>query len=538
MQAINISVDFSETREMRSSLRKYRPIVVILLATILMVVLTYGVLEIGSLDTIVNKRTTLPVMVTVPVTRREGTDEKPEHQFDEGVLREVRQLEGGEWKIVFSRINPQSVGTVHHLDANNAVPRDTAAGLQVVPLHPEQRAGPQALTRMTDEEQKAENREVEFGVEQKTGYGEEQRADYDEEQRADYDEEQRAVDNRQGREILEEVELTVSDKSEDNALRMDKSRQQLDPQVPALNKHPDVPAEIPQLRTETPPLKVTPTGVMPRSIRQAMQPRDHWRKHLENLKFSAQKSMRSSYTQPQKQQRARESEPKSHDQAQYHKDQQYDRPDFSIKPYFSFPLSQYTNPMATVLQSEWVHSLQEYLITLGTSSKQVSIVTANWEHEVVLLNWLISAFLVARPPVENVLVLSLSRKLYELLKSKNIPVIFIDPPAIIGSSAAHIIRTAFTQVHIVRLSLFRLLNHWGYDVVMYDSDAIPLKNPQPLFDKYPEASLIGSAGRGPENIMAVWGRTICTGVLLLRSSSVMGKEFLILSRIVEPVYTC
>jgi len=120
MQAINISVDFSETREMRPSLRKYRPIVVILLATILVVVLTYGVLEIGSLDTIVNKRTTLPVMVTVPVTRREGLDEKPENQFDEGVLREVRQLEGGEWKIVFSRINPQSVGTVHHLDANNA----------------------------------------------------------------------------------------------------------------------------------------------------------------------------------------------------------------------------------------------------------------------------------------------------------------------------------------------------------------------------------------------------------------------------------
>jgi len=96
MQAINISVDFSETREMRPSLRKYRPIVVILLATILVVVLTYGVLEIGSLDTIVNKRTTLPVMVTVPVTRREGLDEKPENQFDEGVLREVRQLEGGE----------------------------------------------------------------------------------------------------------------------------------------------------------------------------------------------------------------------------------------------------------------------------------------------------------------------------------------------------------------------------------------------------------------------------------------------------------
>ena len=80
----------------------------------------------------------------------------------------------------------------------------------------------------------------------------------------------------------------------------------------------------------------------------------------------------------------------------------------------------------------------------------------------------------------------------------------------------------FLQIHIVRLTFFRLMSHWGYDVVMYDSDAVVLKNPQPLFDANEEVELVGSAGKGPDSIGHVWGRTICTGVLLMRSSPDLG----------------
>lgn len=194
--------------------------------------------------------------------------------------------------------------------------------------------------------------------------------------------------------------------------------------------------------------------------------------------------------------------------------------DFTVKPYLSFPLPQFTR--SDVLQCEWVESLKTYLSSL--KSKQISIVTASWEHKVVVLNWLISALVVAKPPLENVLVLSLSKALHHLLQSKNISSIFVDPKTIISNSATHLIRTTFSQVHIVRLTFFRLINHWGFDIVMYDSDAIILKNPQPLFDKYPGVELVGSAGKGPESISGVWGRTICTGVLLLRSSAAMGKR--------------
>ena len=67
------------------------------------------------------------------------------------------------------------------------------------------------------------------------------------------------------------------------------------------------------------------------------------------------------------------------------------------------------------------------------------------------------------------------------------------------------------------------MSHWNYDVVMYDSDAVVLKDPQSLFDSYPRVGLIGSTGKGPESIGRIWGRTICTGVLLMRSSPALGR---------------
>ncbi len=208
--------------------------------------------------------------------------------------------------------------------------------------------------------------------------------------------------------------------------------------------------------------------------------------------------------------------------------------DFSIKSYLSVPLPTFTRK--TVLQDNWVRELQNYLRTLKT--KQVSIVTANDEHEVVVLNWLISAIVVSNFSLENTLVLSLSQKLTSLLQSKNIPVVFVDPKSVISNSAKSLIRSGFSQVHIVRLTFFRLINHWGYDLVWYDSDATVLKNPQPLFDKYPEAGLVGSAGQGPSNLAGVWGRTICTGVLLMRSSQKMGEHSSWICRYLNQLACC
>ena len=432
-----------------------RLVVVFLLVVVFTILLTYGILE--------------PEYVYYYRSRNaavrgvsEETQTMSEYRFHEDI-REVRELEAGRWKITFSRIRPESVGT-HHQLAPGSVVSDT--GLQVVTLRPGQLGRLQAQVEMAGLSEEKINEEV-----------------------------------------FEEPKLpTVGEYEDEIGARGDTDMKLKDAEVPTSNTNRDESVATPHWPES--PAQVIQVNA-PQSTKQL---RSHWRRELENLKFS----LSTGKNDIQKQQTSNKTLSLDHTQEQ--------RANFTINSYFSFPLPQYTNPLSTILQSDWVHSLKEYLVTLETGSKQISVVTANWEHEVVLLNWLISAFLVASPPVENVLVLSLSRKLHEMLKSKSIPVIFIDPTTIIRSSATHFIRTAFSQVHVVRLSLFRLLNHWGYDVVMYDSDAIPLKNPQPLFNKYPTASLIGSAGKGPETIMSVWGRTICTGVLLLRSSSVMGKE--------------
>ena len=199
-------------------------------------------------------------------------------------------------------------------------------------------------------------------------------------------------------------------------------------------------------------------------------------------------------------------------------------PKYVVKKYLSLPLPQYSLPVATVLRSQWVHNLQNFLSSHVTAGQlhPVSIVTATIEHEAVLMNWLISANLVASPPLENVLVLTLSVEIEETLRSKDIPLLYIDPLAILNSNGKSTIQTVFSRVHVVRLTVFRLLSHWGVNAVMYDADAIVLKNPLPLFESYSKMDIVGSAGRGPTSLLPAWGRTMCTGVLLMRGNEQMG----------------
>ena len=197
---------------------------------------------------------------------------------------------------------------------------------------------------------------------------------------------------------------------------------------------------------------------------------------------------------------------------------------YVVKAYLSLPLPRYSLPAATVLQSQWVKELQLYLSS-HKDREPISIVTATIEHEAVLLNWLISANLIADPPLKNVLVLAISAEIDELLQSKDIPVIYVSPSTILNTHGKREIRTAFSRVHVVRLTLFRLLSHWGVDAVMYDADAIVLKNPQPLLDAYPKIDIVGSAGRGPAPLLPAWGRTLCTGFMLMRGGIKMGMLF-------------
>ena len=72
----------------------------------------------------------------------------------------------------------------------------------------------------------------------------------------------------------------------------------------------------------------------------------------------------------------------------------------------------------------------------------------------------------------------------------------------------------------MRLTVVRLINHYGYDLVNYDSDAILLKNPQIYFEKHKHTDMIGTFGKGPMGLFKEW---VNTGVLLFRSNQAIGE---------------
>ena len=191
---------------------------------------------------------------------------------------------------------------------------------------------------------------------------------------------------------------------------------------------------------------------------------------------------------------------------------------------FHFPQPHYSKPDRIILKSAWVHSLKDYLDSV--QGKQISLVTSSREHTDVLLNWLISAYLIAKPPLDNVLVLSMDKELHTTLDVHGFSSLYVSAEMVI-SPRANITRV-FSQVHIVRLSVIRLINHLGFDVINYDCDAILLKNPQRLFDSKKDVDLIGTFGRGPITLYKKWGVTLNTGVMMIRANERIGKITLIL----------
>ena len=119
------------------------------------------------------------------------------------------------------------------------------------------------------------------------------------------------------------------------------------------------------------------------------------------------------------------------------------RDQFRVQSTMSWPVPQFTK--TDILQEKWVEDLKEYLQEI-TEWRQVSVVTANQEHQEVVLNWLSSAVTVAEMSPRNILVLSLSPTLHSLLISKKVNSIYVPPSSVINHAGLKRITSAFNQV--------------------------------------------------------------------------------------------
>ena len=176
-------------------------------------------------------------------------------------------------------------------------------------------------------------------------------------------------------------------------------------------------------------------------------------------------------------------------------------------------------PVSEVMQAEWVHPLLKILDRFSKRSKQVTLVVANHDYQDVLLNWLISAMVVAKPSIKNILVVALDKQLYELLQKRQVPSILVPSSSILNTK--HRFSQYFETIMMIRLGFMRLINRLGFDCAMYDIDAVILKNPQPLYEK-DKSDIIGSRGRFPTPFLEKWNLTICIGAVLIRSNGRTG----------------
>jgi len=119
-------------------------------------------------------------------------------------------------------------------------------------------------------------------------------------------------------------------------------------------------------------------------------------------------------------------------------------------------------------------------------------------------------------------VISLDEMLHKLLTRKAILSVFLPPLSLLNPDAYF--SAPFERVMMIRLAVMRIINHLGFDVANYDTDAIILKDPQPLYSNLSRYDVIGSVGRIPDNLAQEWGITICNGVVLLRASKRIGKN--------------
>lgn len=192
---------------------------------------------------------------------------------------------------------------------------------------------------------------------------------------------------------------------------------------------------------------------------------------------------------------------------------------FRIAEPFSFPQPAFSRPKSALLRSQWVSDLQECLRSV--SGSEISVVISSAEHTELVLNWLIAAFVKIEEPLRDVLVISMDQRLHSILTSRGISSLYVHKSMVINPKAR--ISKVFSQVHIVRLAVLRLINHYGYDVINYDCDAILKRNPQPIFDRYKSTDLIGTFGKGPNALYEKWGVALNTGVMVMRATSTMGK---------------
>ena len=167
-----------------------------------------------------------------------------------------------------------------------------------------------------------------------------------------------------------------------------------------------------------------------------------------------------------------------------------------------------------LLQQQWVGDLKRILEGISPESPPVHIIAGNYKYREVLLNWLISAKVRVNPPLTNIIVLSIDSPLCDLLNKRNVTCVHAHWKEYLIKE----LTSPFAAILVLRITAIRLLNYWGYDAANIDTDALILKNPEPLYEEFSDSDLVAGYGRFPFDLGSKWRETICGGAVMIRST--------------------
>lgn len=190
-----------------------------------------------------------------------------------------------------------------------------------------------------------------------------------------------------------------------------------------------------------------------------------------------------------------------------------------LKDSFTFPQPIALKSKENIVKSKWFIHLRSILS--NWPSRYILTVSSNSAYMEVLLNWLVSAVINAQVILERILVLAYDEEIHQLLVERSITSVHVPFEDILSVDMMNR-APVFTKIMMTRLAVTRLISYWGFDVALFDSDAIVLKNPLSLFEVHQDSDIVGSFGRFPRKLKVEWGVTMCSGVVMFRSTPQIG----------------
>ena len=193
----------------------------------------------------------------------------------------------------------------------------------------------------------------------------------------------------------------------------------------------------------------------------------------------------------------------------------------NISKDFTFPhLKCILRDTTLIAETPWVKDLA--MSVLKFNFKTIFAVTVSMGYKESLLNWLVSAVLgQARLSLNQVLVIAMDRQTHVDLEKHGIISVHVPPSSLFGKSSGI---SDFRLIMYTRISVVRLLNHWGISVFMFDTDALILRDPLALFDEHPSSSIVASGGMQPKTLSKVWKIAVCNGAILIKSNNNTGEH--------------